>query len=137
MKTSKLGLLKTQEDYERALSRLLALNEPDPGTPEGDEFELLLLLIEHYESLHIEELPPPHPVAAIAFRMEQLGLRPSAFGQLINSASHASEILRLQRPLSLKHIRILHQNWNIPPEILIQPYAIQEPQPKYKRKGEP
>jgi HTH-type transcriptional regulator/antitoxin HigA len=131
---SNIGILKTEEDYARALNRVLELNQPDPGTPEGDEFELLLLLIEHYESIHVEEIPPPHPVAAIAFRIEQMGLRPAAFGQLINSPSHGSEILRLQRPLSLKHIRTLHQAWNIPPEILIQPYAIQEPQPKYKKK---
>ena len=75
-----MKLLKTEEQYENALNRILELNNPDPGTPEGDEFELLLLLIEDYEQREIEPIPDPHPVAAIKYRMEELGYKRSDLG---------------------------------------------------------
>ena len=47
----------------------------EPGTPEGDRFEVLLTLVEAYEARHFP-IDLPDPVEAIKFRMEQGGLTP-------------------------------------------------------------
>ena len=42
-------LIKTEKDYEKALSRIEELMDADPGTAEIDELELLAALVEIYE----------------------------------------------------------------------------------------
>ena len=68
-------LIKTQQDYERALSRIENLMDAEAETPEADELELLTALVEMYEDRHYP-ISPPDPIDAIRFRMEQLGLKP-------------------------------------------------------------
>ncbi len=124
-------ILRSESEHEAELNRMLQLGDPEPGTPEGERFELLLL-IEDYERKHVEPIPDPHPVAVIKHMMEERNLKRADFGRLINSRSHATEILNLQRPLSLKHIRLLSTHWNIPAEVLIQDYKLGGNQKKRK-----
>ena len=65
------SLLKTEEQYEAALQRLEVVFHANADTPDGDEAELLVLLIEDYEERHYP-IPPPDPIEAIKFRMEQM-----------------------------------------------------------------
>lgn len=44
-----LKLLKTRKDYRLALERLNDLSRAKPNTPEGNEAEMLSLLLEEYE----------------------------------------------------------------------------------------
>lgn len=69
--------IRTEEDYKAAMKIVSAYfdNEPDPGTPEGDHFEVLLTLAQAYEAEHYPALPPD-PIEAIKFRMDQEGLTP-------------------------------------------------------------
>jgi HTH-type transcriptional regulator/antitoxin HigA len=66
-------LIKTKEDYEKALYRIEGIMDAEPGTPEMDELELLTALIEMYEDQHFP-ISPPDPIEAIKYRMDQLGL---------------------------------------------------------------
>jgi HTH-type transcriptional regulator/antitoxin HigA len=84
-KEMKSKILKTEGEYEAGLDRILALGDPEPGTPAGDELELLLLLVEYYESKHFEPIPYPHPISAIEFRMEQMGYTRADLGRLLES----------------------------------------------------
>jgi HTH-type transcriptional regulator/antitoxin HigA len=111
-------LIKTQKEYKAALKRIEKLMEAKPRTPQGDELELLSALVEIYEREH-EPIPPPDPVDAIRFRMEQEGLKPKDLIPLIGSRSRVSEILSGRRPLSLKMIRNLHHGLGIPAESLL------------------
>jgi HTH-type transcriptional regulator/antitoxin HigA len=122
----KIGLMhhkviKTEEDYERALERLEVIFDAQFGTPEGDELELLTLLIETYEDEHYP-IDPPDPIEAIKFRMDQLGQGQAEFAKVIRSRSRASEVLSGKRKLSLDMIRRIQAAWGIPAEILIRPY---------------
>ncbi|HHL2521499.1 TPA: type II toxin-antitoxin system HigA family antitoxin [Yersinia enterocolitica] len=114
-------IFKTQEDYERGMSRFLQLADGDlsPNTDDYDEFELLSLLIGHYESQKYP-MDKPDPIDAIKFRMDQQGLSQSDMTQFIGSASKVSEVLNRKRPLSLSMIRRIHDGLGIPVDILIQ-----------------
>lgn len=50
--------IKTEKDYQKALSRIDELMDAEPNTPEGDELELLVILVEQYEE---EKFPIKEP----------------------------------------------------------------------------
>lgn len=51
-----IKVLKTEEEYFQALDRLEAIFQAESGTPEGDEAELLSLIIRKYDE---ENYPIP------------------------------------------------------------------------------
>jgi len=112
-------VIKTEKDYEGALARINDLMDADPGTPEGDELDLLVTLVELYEKTK-HPIDLPDPVEAIKFRMEQLGLKQKDLIPLIGSRSKVSEVLSRQRPLSITMIRKLNVGLGIPAEILVR-----------------
>ena len=114
--------LRTEEDYQGALREVSAYfdDEPAPGTPDGDRFEILLTLVEAYEAKHYP-IDLPDPVEAIKFRMDQAGLTPKDLVPVIGRLNRVYEILNRKRPLTLSMIWKLHQQLGIPAECLIQP----------------
>ena len=71
----KVKVIKTESEYEAALARIEKLIDARRNTPQGDELELLSLLVHDYEE-RLYPIAKPDPVAAIRFRMEQQGLEP-------------------------------------------------------------
>lgn len=112
-------LIKTPEEHEKVLKRIEELFDAEPDTPEGDELELLVTLLELYEK---EKYPisSPDPISAIKFRMEQQGLKNKDLIPYIGSKSKVSEVLSGKRALSLNMIRKLNEGLGIPAEVLIQ-----------------
>lgn len=115
--------IHTEKDYQKALDRIEEIFDAKPGTKEGDELEILGILIDEYEKKHFP-IEAPKPVEAIKFRMDQLGMQQKDLAKILGSKSRASEILSGQRSLSLRQIKILYRNLGIPAEVLIQ-----EPEP--------
>ena len=113
--------LKTESDYNDALERLEVIFDAEPDTSEGDELEILGILIEKYENENFP-IELPDPIEAIKFRMEQLNYSQNDLAEIIGLKSRASEILNKKRKLSLEMIRKLTEKLHISPEILIQPY---------------
>lgn len=111
-------LIKTESDYKEALARLEQIFLAPPDTEEGDEAELLTLLIEHYETKH-HTLPPPSPVAVIRFKMEQMGLSRMDLVPHIGSVHKVNEVLEGSRHLTLSMIQKLAPVLQIPPELLL------------------
>ena len=119
----KIRPIKTEADYKEALSEINQLWGAEVDTPRGDKLDVLLTLVEAYEDKH-HAFNPPDPVEAIKFRMEQLSLSRKDLESSIGSRGRVSEILNRKRDLSLKMIRQLHHNYNIPLESLIgDPHA--------------
>ena len=116
-----INLIKTEDDYNQALERLEIIFDAKKGTEEGDELELLGMLIEQYENEHFP-IDLPDPIEAIKFRMEQMGYTQNDLAKIIGFKSRASEILNRKRKLSLEMIRQLHATLNIPTDVLIQTY---------------
>lgn len=114
----KAKVIKTESEYSAALARLEKLMEARAGTPQGDELELLALLIHDYED-KVFPIARPDPVAAIRFRMEQQGLAPKDLAPYLGSRSRVSEVLSGRRRLSLKMIRALATGLRIPAELLL------------------
>lgn len=113
--------IKTKKDYQAALERLDKIFAAKSGTKEGDELEVLGILIEKYEN---ENFPIdfPDPIEAIKFRMEQLGYSQSDLADVVGLKSRASEILNKKRKLTLEMIRNLNSTLHIPTDVLIQSY---------------
>lgn len=116
-----IKVIKTEEDYQKALKRLEVIFDASVDSPEGDEAEILTILIEKYED---ENYPigPPDPIEAIKFRMDQLGMKKSDLAEIIGYKSRVSEILSKKRKLTLQMIRKLHEKLKIPYETLITDY---------------
>jgi len=113
--------VRTDDDYRAAMREISAYfdNEPEPATPEGDRFEILLTLAEAYEAKHFP-VDLPDPVEAIKFRMEQAGLTAKDLEPMIGRSNRVYEILNRKRPLTLAMIRKLHDGLGIPAESLIR-----------------
>jgi HTH-type transcriptional regulator/antitoxin HigA len=119
-RTTELKPIRTEAEYDNAL-RTVSLyfdNEPELGTPEADQFEILLILIEAYEAKH-HAITPPDPIEAIKFRMEQAGLTLKDLEPMIGRSNRVYEILAGRRQLTLAMIRKLHTGLGIPAESLI------------------
>ena len=114
--------IRTKKDYKVALRDLSAYfdNEPEPGTEEGDRFEILATLVEAYETRHFP-IEAPDPIEAIRFRMEQGGLTVKDLVPSIGRPNRVYEVLNGKRSLTVDMIRNLHRNFGIPAESLIGP----------------
>ena len=110
--------IKTEPDYEQALSEVEKLWGAEEGTKRGDKLDLLLVLIDNYENEH-HPIDLPDPIEAIKFRMEQMNLSRKDLEKYIGSRGRVSEILNRRRSLSLSMIRNLHSQLHIPLESLI------------------
>jgi HTH-type transcriptional regulator/antitoxin HigA len=118
----KLKLIKTEKDYQKALDRLEQIFHAKKGTKEQEELEILVLLIEKYETEKVGEFPDPDPIEAIKFKMDQMDMTQKDLAEVIGLKSRASEILSRKRPMSINIIRKLSKALSIPADILIQPY---------------
>jgi HTH-type transcriptional regulator/antitoxin HigA len=116
-----IRVIKTEEDYNVALKRLEELFHSPIDSVEGDEAELLSVLIEKYED-EFYPIGAPDPIEAIKFRMEQMEMTNKELAQIIGYKSRVSEIFSRKRKLTLNMIRNLHDKLNIPYESLITKY---------------
>ena len=114
-------VIKTEEDYNQSLKRLEEIFHAPIDSKEGDEAELLSVLIEKYED-EFYLIEAPDPIEAIKFRMEQMEMTKKELAQVIGYKSRVSEIFSRKRKLTLNMIRNLHDKLNIPYESLIANY---------------
>lgn len=112
--------IKTDADFRAALKEIESLMMAQPDTPDGEKLDVLVTLVEAYESKHYP-LDLPDPVEAIKFEMEQKGLTIKDLEPMIGKSNRVYEILNRKRSLTLSMIRRLHQELNIPAESLIKP----------------
>ncbi len=119
----KISVIKNEMQYKAASQRIYeiinASQEPIiPGSSEGDEIELLSILIEKYEREHYP-IEAPDPIEAIRFRMDQMNLKQKDIAPLFGGKTRISEVLSRKRPLSMKMIILLNRYLGIPLESLI------------------
>lgn len=113
--------IKTDKEYEEALQKLEKIFDAKPNTKEGDEAEILSILIEDYEDRHFP-IEAPDPIEAIRIRMEEMDLKQKDFVELIGSKSKISEVLNRKKKLSLDMIRVFEKKLNLSASLLISNY---------------
>lgn len=119
----KTKILKTEAEYNEACERIYQLinsseDAVEPNSPEGEEIELLSLVVERYEQ-EKHQLAPPTPIEAIKFRMEQMNLKQADVAPLFGGKTRVSEVLNGKRNLTLKMITLLNRYLGIPLESLM------------------
>lgn len=122
--------IRTRAEHDRALAEIERLMGAKRGTPRADRLEVLVALVTAYEATR-DGIDLPEPIAAIEAHMDERGLRQADLARLVGSRSLASAILNRKRPMSLAVIRKLAAAWDIPADILVQPYRL-EGQPSDK-----
>ena len=111
--------IRNEDDYKGALAQIEALMDAQEDTPEGDQLDVLVTLVEAYER-KTYPMSLPDPVEAIKFYMEQNEMTPKDLEPVIGRINRVYEILNHTRPLTLKMIRNLHGRFGIPAESLIR-----------------
>ncbi|MGI4876614.1 MAG: ImmA/IrrE family metallo-endopeptidase [Janthinobacterium lividum] len=112
----RIAPIRGPADHARVVRRIEEIFDAKAGTPEGDELEVLAMLVAHYERSFISV---PSPVEAIRFRLQQQGLSNRALEPFLGSRSRVSEILSGERKLTVDMMRALHQHFGIPAESLL------------------
>jgi len=119
----KVNIIRTEADHQKALARMEKLWGSPSGTPKGDELELLMLVVEAYEEANYP-VPPPDPIEAIRFRMDQQGLSASALAERLDlTRARVSEILNRKRALTLDQVRRIH-SIGVPADVLVRDYEL-------------
>jgi len=115
--------IKTETDYDKALERLEIIFDASPDSKEGDEAEILSLLIENYENKYFP-IEPPDPIEAIKIRMEEMNLKQKDLVGVIGGKSRVSEILNKKKKLTVEMIRELEQILHISASVLVLNYKL-------------
>jgi HTH-type transcriptional regulator/antitoxin HigA len=113
--------IKSEADYQKVLDRINLLWGAEENTELGDELEILFTLAESYEKINYP-IQPPHPIEAIRFRLDQLGIEQKELNKILGFRSRKHDIFNGKRKLSLNMIRMLHEKLKIPAEVLIKKY---------------
>jgi len=116
--------IRNDDDHAWAIAQIDRYEGAKEGTPEFEYLMYLAEKIDQYEDVAIPT-PEPDPIAMIEFYMDQNGLGQADFAKLLGTRSHASEILKRKRPLSLKQVRALVQKWHLPADVMIREAVVQ------------
>ena len=119
----KIKPIKNEQDYENALERLEIIFDAKPNTKEGDEAEILSMLIDNYENQYYP-IEAPDPIEAIKIRMEEMNLKQKDLIGVIGGKSRVSEILNKKKKLTVDMIRELERILHISASVLVNNYQL-------------
>jgi HTH-type transcriptional regulator/antitoxin HigA len=117
---SLIRTLRDEEEYQAALKAIRPYfdHEPDPGTPQADNYDALFLLIENYEASRYP-IPKAEPVAVVQHVMAANNYSQGDLASVLGSKARASQLLSGKREINLQQIRKLASKWHIPPGALV------------------
>jgi HTH-type transcriptional regulator/antitoxin HigA len=119
----KIKPIKSEEDYQKALQRLEKIFDAPVESKEGDEAEILSLLIENYENQYYP-IDAPDPIEAIKIRMEEMNIKQKDLIGIIGSKSRVSEVLNKKKRLTVDMIRKLEKKLHLSASILVSNYQL-------------
>lgn len=120
-----MKLIKNRREYDRALKRMEEIFDAPAQSDEGQEAEVLALIIDEYEERNYP-IDAPDPIAAIRVRMEEMELKQKDLVGLIGSKGIVSEVLNRKRKLTVNMIRNLSERLKIAANVLIQDYELKK-----------
>ena len=116
--TREIKPIRNDDDHTSAMREIKDLWGADPNTPEGDRLDVLVTLVDAYESRRWP-FSAPDPIAAIEFTLEQRGMTRDDLVPLIGSAAQVAEVLDRKRELTLVMIRRLRETLGISADVLV------------------
>ena len=120
--------IRTDEDHEAALARITELMDElspsegqidDPDHPSRAELDVLTTMVTVYEEQH-HPIGPADPIAAIDFRLDQMGLARRDLVPIIGSRAKVAEVMSGKRDITMAIARALHQHLGIPADVLLR-----------------
>ncbi len=115
--------IRNEADHKVAMTRIDELWDCAPGSPEGDELEVLAILVDAYEE-SIMPTGPSDPIEQLKFALDCHGLKPVDLADILGGRGRVSQILNRKRALTLNQIRKLSVNLKIPIELLTSQYEL-------------
>ena len=115
-----LKIISSEKEYQQYLNWADEMFEKKvlPESPDGENLQVVLLLIKQYED-RFYPIPKPDPIEAIRSKMLDLGLKNQDFVGKIGSKGYVSAILNKRKPLTLEIARMFHTELGIPADILL------------------
>lgn len=110
--------IRTEADYQQALTRIESIFEAAPGSAEFDELDVLTTLVQAYDAVHYPILEPD-PIEYIKYKMQEQGLRQRDLAEWLGGESRVSEVLNRKRKLTAKMMKALHEHLGISAEVLL------------------
>jgi HTH-type transcriptional regulator/antitoxin HigA len=119
--------IRTDEDHQAALAEIDACWGAPEGSEQADKLEVLVALVEAYETRHwpIEPTDRFDPIDVLQFAIDELGHGQADLADLLGSRSRASEVLSRKRALTVDMIHKIAEAWKIPADLLVRPYRIE------------
>ena len=119
--------IRTDNDHRAALAEIDANWGAAAGTDAGDRLDVLLALVEAYESRRwpIDDDQRFDPIEVLNYAIDELGHTQAELAELFGSRSRASEILSRRRALTVEMIHTIGEAWKIPADLLVRPYKIE------------
>jgi HTH-type transcriptional regulator / antitoxin HigA len=115
-----IRLIKTEEEYDRALAIVEPLHFKQSLTPEEDVlYDLLVMLIEAYEEEHYA-MPSSPPHEMLQFIMESSGTRQADLVELgLGSSGVVSEVVNGKHAISKAQAKMLADRFKVSPSLFI------------------
>lgn len=115
-----MKIIKNDVEYKQALEDVDKLFNANvkKNTFEGDQLELLLLVIKDYEDKNYK-IPHPNVIEVIKLKMKEMGVKNSDLVPFIGNKSYVSQILNNRKPLTVNMIKMFYQKFDIPASILL------------------
>ena len=119
--------IRTDEDHRAALAEIESLWGAEDGTEAGDKLDVLVMLVEAYETKRWPPEPDSNfdPIDVLRFAIDEWGHTQVELAELLGSRSRASEILARKRALTVEMIRAIGEAWKIPADLLVRPYKVE------------
>jgi len=118
-------LIENEADYQKAVDRYEAIREPEKGSADHKEKQLLAFLINMYEERQWE-MPEVDPIGLIKIRMEEFGYKAADLAKEYGDKGTVSKVLNYKQALSLTMIRKFSRMLHIPVEALTREYSLQQ-----------
>ena len=120
--------IRTENDFDVAVARLYSLIGSEPGTPEGDEYEILGALVEMYDATHYHIDPPQPSVASdIVAWLDRQGLTPPELNSLLGPGWDIPALLAGKQAITVPMAKGLYEKLEVRPESLFQAMVLDAP----------
>lgn len=117
--------LLDEADYRAALAEVEALWDTPEGSPEAARLEVLAMIVDAYERSRFP-IAAPDPISFLDYVLDARGLSVADLEPFIGPPGQVEAVMSRRQPLSLEMIRHLATGLNLPAEVLIQDYALQQ-----------